>query len=599
MCKGERNAKKRNRGFTLVELVVGMAIVSIVGSLVVGFLLFSTKHFGNSSEEASLQENSQMLFSQLSSYLIDTNGAVCYYVNPQETGNGTAVLSDARYTGAETDFQSKRLEIYRTSDTDETTVETVIWSERTKELTYSKSKVDSNGNVLSTIDDTQLLADQVETFSVDLTELESSSKVIFSLTLANREKTYQANAVVTLRNKVKVNETVTGAAASVTPTVLSVKVTPSDVTLHKGESQRFSASVRGDNYPSQDVTWSITGNTSSATTIDTNGTLFLAANESASALQVIATAKADTSKSGKAKVTVKAALTYTLVITPDTTTTVKAGKTVDLTAKLVDSDGYEYADASVNWTANNTTVGTFSNQGTNGHSITYQVATGISGKDVVLTAATVKNGVTYSKGVTIHVPALYAFVVQGNTAPSFSGLPEKVDYKGDVVVTDTLLDLKAGIQKMFDALSSSDKKTYLQSTSLWENDWYPGCSSTCSLYFAAPNGNNYIGSNGKILNKMIISEGNLEIGGSIFENGGTASIVYSKNGNITISAAQINFTGIIYAPNGVVTIGNENCTMNGVVISKQLKGGISNNGKISFSRNSEVEAMLKTLAEGN
>lgn len=590
---------KGNKGFSLVELVIAMGIVAIVGSLIVSFLLFSTKHFGSGSNETNIQESSQMLFDQLDNYLIDANGSVCYFVNPVETGDGTAVLSDARYTGTETNFASKRLEIYKTSGA-EATVEVIAWTKSTGKLTYTKEQVDSSGNVVGTIDDTQLLADKIESFAVDLTELEDSSKVTFSVTLSNQDKTYSADRIVTLRNKVKVNQkTAASTELAVIPTVLSVKVTPDTVSVPKGGSQRFKASVRGDNYPSQEVTWSISGNVSSATTIDSTGTLFMANNETASSIQVIATPTIDPTKHGEADVTVKAPLTYDLVLTPNATTSVNAGKTINLTAKLIDSDGYSYSDAVITWADSPDSYGTFSNEGTNGQSITYKVATGITNKDINVTASTVKNGTTYSKSVTIHVPVGYAFVVEGNLAPSFSGLPQNVDYKGDVIITDTLLDLDRGIVNMYNALGNSEKRTFYSSVSLWDNWWSPGCSSTNSVYMASPGGNNYIGSNGKILNHIIISEGNLEIGGGIFENGGTASIVYSRNGNINISAAQANFTGIIYAPNGTVKIGNENCTINGVVISKQLTGGISNRGKISFSRNSEVEALLKTLVEGN
>jgi hypothetical protein len=70
-------------------------------------------------------------------------------------------------------------------------------------------------------------------------------------------------------------------------TVDSVDVYPGKVELKKSDSFQFSAWVSGENIPSQDVTWSLSGNSSGATVINTtNGALTIAANESASALTV-------------------------------------------------------------------------------------------------------------------------------------------------------------------------------------------------------------------------------------------------------------------------------------------------------------------------
>ncbi|MDL2274036.1 S-layer homology domain-containing protein [Oscillospiraceae bacterium OttesenSCG-928-G22] len=87
-----------------------------------------------------------------------------------------------------------------------------------------------------------------------------------------------------------------------TPTVSTVTVTPAAITLNKGDSYTFSASVAGANNPSQGVTWTVTGGASGTSII--NGKLTVAANETASTLTVKATSTVDTSKSGTATVTV-------------------------------------------------------------------------------------------------------------------------------------------------------------------------------------------------------------------------------------------------------------------------------------------------------
>ena len=104
--------------------------------------------------------------------------------------------------------------------------------------------------------------------------------------------------------------TLTGAVAKsmsfVKPaaTVSGVTVTPSTVSIQKGNSQTFSAAVAGAYEPSQTVTWSVEGKKSQSTAIDQSGKLTVATDETASTLTVKAVPIDDTTKYGTATVTV-------------------------------------------------------------------------------------------------------------------------------------------------------------------------------------------------------------------------------------------------------------------------------------------------------
>ena len=89
-------------------------------------------------------------------------------------------------------------------------------------------------------------------------------------------------------------------------TVTGVTVSPANVSVGKGSTQSFSATVSGTGNPPQTVTWSIVGNShSSGTSIhQTSGLLTVAANETVSTLTVRATSTADTNRSGTALVTI-------------------------------------------------------------------------------------------------------------------------------------------------------------------------------------------------------------------------------------------------------------------------------------------------------
>lgn len=92
----------------------------------------------------------------------------------------------------------------------------------------------------------------------------------------------------------------------ITATVSSVTVSPDNASVQKGAAQQFNATVIGTNNPAQTVTWSVYGNISNGTSINSSGVLTTASNETAGTLTVKATSTVDTGKSGTATVTVKA-----------------------------------------------------------------------------------------------------------------------------------------------------------------------------------------------------------------------------------------------------------------------------------------------------
>ncbi|MCQ5128893.1 S-layer homology domain-containing protein [Butyricicoccus faecihominis] len=94
-------------------------------------------------------------------------------------------------------------------------------------------------------------------------------------------------------------------AASTTPTVTSVSVSPNPATVQKGGTQQFTATVSGTNNPATSVTWEVTGG-KTGTSISVGGLLTVASDETAATLTVKATSTVDTGKSGTAAVTVQA-----------------------------------------------------------------------------------------------------------------------------------------------------------------------------------------------------------------------------------------------------------------------------------------------------
>jgi len=129
--------------------------------------------------------------------------------------------------------------------------------------------------------------------------------------------------------------------------VTGVSVSPNQIEVVKGTTQQFTAIVNGSNNPSQAVTWSIIGSTSSGTGISTNGLLMVAINETATSLTVRATSNADPSRAGSSTVTFpKPPATVTSVTIFPSQATVTKGKTLQLTATVV---GTNDPSQTVNW----------------------------------------------------------------------------------------------------------------------------------------------------------------------------------------------------------------------------------------------------------
>ena len=103
------------------------------------------------------------------------------------------------------------------------------------------------------------------------------------------------NNTTTVERKVTVKEKPTTQPEDL---VESVKIeTPSNTNIENGQSLTLKAIVTGTGNISKDVTWSIEGNNSSKTTIDSNGVLTVGSDETSKTIKIIATSVTDKTKS--------------------------------------------------------------------------------------------------------------------------------------------------------------------------------------------------------------------------------------------------------------------------------------------------------------
>ena len=79
----------KQKGFSLVELVVSMAILMVVGVAILGFLSYCVGQYNRSSDETVLQMESQMTQSKIQDIILQTEVGVAV----KQNGSDTATLS--------------------------------------------------------------------------------------------------------------------------------------------------------------------------------------------------------------------------------------------------------------------------------------------------------------------------------------------------------------------------------------------------------------------------------------------------------------------------------------------------------------------------
>ncbi len=320
---------RSNKGMSLVELVIGMAILAGIGFAIASFIKTGTQSYASTSKDVNIQYEAQSVTNRINDILTAANGTVNFYVD------GT--LSDGEATPA--DDKNKELRIVtsdRESDgSDGFTVtykEPVIqWRAADQELWYyekemTKSVEESTGDVVWTegadLISPELMAQRVTLFTVEFPlDAEGKKQDIAKVTVnfADDRKNFESTANVSLRNapeknsgRIDFNSTggeeggEGGEGGDEVGTITKVKVSPAYAIVKPGGTVTLTASVRGTGVVNQGVTWSIYGGTfAEGTKINSAGRLTVAEDELADSMYVMATSVKDSTKYGTATVSIK------------------------------------------------------------------------------------------------------------------------------------------------------------------------------------------------------------------------------------------------------------------------------------------------------
>ncbi len=198
--KIQTEKKQKDRGFTLVEMIVTVAIIAIFSGVVLTAVTAGARMYRNVSSNTQVQVDTQQLADDMENLIIDANKGVYYaYGSSQSIG---AAITDDIDSGAAGD--RTLLICNQCQDTGGGTylrVEALDFKEAEETLYYSSWRLGEGASA-----DRSVYAEGIKSFRVDVSQVVSGHSLRFSLTAENHGKQVNTLHTVTLRNQVKVAE---------------------------------------------------------------------------------------------------------------------------------------------------------------------------------------------------------------------------------------------------------------------------------------------------------------------------------------------------------------------------------------------------------
>lgn len=201
--------KMNNKGFSLLELLIAMAILAVIAVTLVQFMGSSSKTYTKTSAEATVQSEAQIVANAISDRIIDCEVNL-NYVPQGDAKDVRAVINNLSGTnlGSETDGS-----ILQVSNT---LMRFALVLDRDKKVIYyiEQTRTDPAAAFANyNYNDKQVLAQNVKDFSVNIDRYATENIIYFELAYEKNEnpsggykKEYRSTYQVYLRNHIKINE---------------------------------------------------------------------------------------------------------------------------------------------------------------------------------------------------------------------------------------------------------------------------------------------------------------------------------------------------------------------------------------------------------
>lgn len=199
--KTEQEKRQKNGGFTLVEMIVTVAITAIFSAVVLIAVTAGARLYRNVSGSTRVQMDTQELIDGMEDLIVNAGESI-YYAYGSGSAPGAAISNDidGSTTGDRTLLLCSRQK--NRNGTSSRIVEVLDWKESEQTLYYSKEQVTATGT--STLTEPSVYAEGVREFHMDVSRVDSDGIVRFQLVTESLGKKIRTLHTVDLRNPVKV-----------------------------------------------------------------------------------------------------------------------------------------------------------------------------------------------------------------------------------------------------------------------------------------------------------------------------------------------------------------------------------------------------------
>lgn len=287
-----------NRGLTLIELIITVAIIAIFSGVVLTFITTGSNTYRSTSSSAKVQMETQELIDRMEDMIIDTNRSL-YYANGTGENIGSAIKNDIKQSGTGNSDGNKTFIVcneYKNNDgnTSQYICDVIDWDKEDATVYYSQREytassssdgagkddtetaafsADEGDAAVFSLDEEEdgeqnvrnartkvkrsVLATGILDFRADLTRVESDNIVRFQLSTENGKKEIETLHSVSLRNKVKVKKPA-DSVEDTEPTDVGIRISYAPASMDPGASDNLAYDLTGNgSIDPSTITWTV------------------------------------------------------------------------------------------------------------------------------------------------------------------------------------------------------------------------------------------------------------------------------------------------------------------------------------------------------